>query len=232
MNITEFKREFHQLGEHYRTSDVDRLCRKLIKEKTDVSFLREYVPEHQEYYQVYYQVSLALRNTLDEKFAFIEENQELMHDWWHTDCIMKYLGNALDFDYAYEKAKKYVESSLPYTRRLGYVIFIPRLTKNPNNIEKLCALLKNDEVYHVVMGEAWLISYLAMCDADQTYRYLRDCELDYSIVGKAIQKICDSYVISEEDKKRFKGLRSLKKKDRKSRKMAKDDNEMKKIEEK
>ncbi len=211
MTLQEFELEFEKLGTNYKTKDVDRFCKKLIKEKIDVSFLKEIIPEKQQYYTTYYQVSIALCDTLDEKFAFIEENQELMHDWWHTDCIMKYLGNDLTFDYAYEKAKDYVKSDLPYTRRLGYVIFIPRLTKNPENISKLWGLLKNDEAYHVIMGEAWLISFLAMCDAEQTYNYLKDCNLDYAIIGKAIQKICDSYVVSKEDKEKFKSLRALKK---------------------
>ncbi len=73
------------------------------------------------------------------------------------------------------------------------------------------ALLKDENVYHVVMAEAWLISFLAMCDANATYDYLKQCELKYNIVGKAIQKICDSFVISPADKARFKSLRAERK---------------------
>ncbi len=117
----------------------------------------------------------------------------------------------MNFDYAFNKAKEYVKSELPYVRRLGYVIFIPRLVRDKNNVDKLISLLKNDEEYHVIMGEAWLISFLAMCDIDKTYNYLKKCDLKYNIVGKAIQKICDSYVISDEDKQRFKDLRNERK---------------------
>ncbi len=92
-----------------------------------------------------------------------------------------------------------------------YVLFIPRLVRDASKIEPLFELFKNDEEYHVIMGEAWLISYLAMCDANRTYTYLQNCDLKYNIVGKGIQKICDSYVVSGEDKERFKGLRSSRK---------------------
>ncbi len=59
-----------------------------------------------------------------------------------------------------------------------------------------------------------IVSFLAMCDADRTYTYLQSCDLTYAIVGKAIQKICDSHVVSKENKERFKGLRARRDKGR------------------
>ncbi len=212
MNLSEFKKEFTAfLGTSYRTKDIDNFDKRFIKENTDVSFLRPVLPEHEEYYRTYFQVTIAQLVTKEEKMAFIEDNFDLLHDWWHVDGIVSFLGDSLDFDYALSKAKEYIKSEMPYVRRLGYVLFIPRLVRDAERIEPLFELFKNDDEYHVIMGEAWLISYLAMCDADRTYRYLQNCDLKYSIVGKAIQKICDSYVVSGEDKERFKGLRAARK---------------------
>ncbi len=211
MNIQDFTKEFEKLGPNPKTAIVDKFNNKLIKEKIDISFLKTIIAEHQEYYRTYFQVSISLQETLDDKFNFIEENFNLLHDWWHVDGIPVFLGDSLNFEYAFNKAKKYVKSNLPYVRRLGYVIFIPRLVKEKNNIDKLLSLLKNDNEYHVIMGEAWLISFLAMTDSKKTYNYLKKCDLKYNIVGKAIQKICDSYVISQEDKELFKSLREERK---------------------
>ncbi len=212
MTLTEFEKEFHAaLCTGYKTKDVDNFNKRFIKESTDVSFLRSALPEHEEYYRTYFGVTIAQRKTKEEKMAFIEDNFDLLHDWWHVDSIVSFLGGSLDFDYALTKAKEYIESDLPYVRRLGYVLFIPRLVRDAAKIEPLFALFKNDSEYHVVMGEAWLISYLAMCDADRTYKYLQGCDLKYGIVGKAIQKICDSYVVADDDKERFKGLRASRK---------------------
>ncbi len=94
-------------------------------------------------------------------------------------------------------------------RRLGYVLFIPRLVRDTSRIEPLFGLFRDDPEYHVVMAEAWLISYLAMCAPERTYEYLRDCELSYDIVGRAIQKICDSHVVPDVTKARFKSLREV-----------------------
>lgn len=139
-------------------------------------FLQNEVKNTGKYYYTYYQVSIKSAKTLDEKFEFIENNFDLMNDWWHTDCLMKFLGNDLYFEYAYKKAVKYVESDLPYVRRFGYVMFIPRLTKEKENLDKLFKLLKNEDVHHVVMGEAWLISFLAMTNSNRTYEYLKQCD--------------------------------------------------------
>ncbi len=209
MTIAEFEAAFAALGEHCKTKDLDTFNKRLMKEKTDVSFLRPIVPEKQQYFRTYFQVSLDYLPTIEEKMQFIEANFDLLQDWWHTDTLPQFLGNKLPFDYALEKAQQYVQSARPYVRRWGYVLFIPRLVHDPARIEPLFALFKNDSEYHVVIAQAWLISYLAMCDPDRTWAYLKDCDLHYNIVGKAIQKICDSYVVSDADKERFKALRPL-----------------------
>ncbi len=210
MTLEEFEVEFSKLGSDYKTKDLDRLSKKLIRQGSDVSFLKSLVLEKQQYHRIYFQVSLGLRKDLDDKMKFLEENFSLLQDWWHTDQIPVFLGSTLDFDTAYSKASEYVKSELPFVRRLGYILFIPRLVKTKEQVQKLIPLLKNDTEYYVIMAEAWLISYFAMCAPDLAYGYLRDCDLDYNIVGKAIQKICDSYVVSQEDKERFKSLRSHK----------------------
>ncbi len=213
MNFAEFENKFRAtLGTNYKTKDIDRFNKRFIKENIDVSFLRSALPKHEEYYRTYFQVTIAQLTTKEEKMAFVENNFDLLHDWWHVDGIVSFLGNSIDFDYALGKAKEYINSRLPYVRRLGYVLFIPRLVRDASRIESLFELFKNDNEYHVVMGEAWLLSYLAMCDADRTYIYLQSCDLKYNIVGKAIQKICDSYVVSDKDKERFRNLRPGRKK--------------------
>ncbi len=213
MKLEEFEKEFRNiLGTSYKTKDVDNFNKRFIKEKIDVSFLRPALPEREEYYRTYFQVTIMCLENKEEKMTFIEENFDLLHDWWHVDGIVSFLGDSLDFDYALCKAKAYINSELPYVRRLGYVLFIPRLVRDASRIEPLFELFRNDDEYHVIMGEAWLISYLAMCDADRTYSYLQNCDLKYNIVGKAIQKICDSHVVSPKDKEHFKELRASRKK--------------------
>ena len=66
---------------------------------------------------------------------------------------------------------------------------------------------KDDEEYYVQMAEAWLISYLGIYAPQKTFDYIKGCPLKYNIIGKGIQKICDSFRVSDEWKEKFKSLR-------------------------
>ncbi len=212
MTIAEFDTAWENLGTNLKTKDVDAFNKRLIRDQVDVSFLEPYVRENDgKYFRTFFQVSLHGKKTIEDKLAFIEAHFDLLNDWWHTDILPPFLGDKLSFELALEKARRYTVHPLPYVRRLGYVLFIPRLVRAPERIEPLFDLLHNDDAYHVVMAEAWLISFLGMCAPDRTLAYLKDCDLTYDIVGKAIQKVCDSYVVSKEDKQRFKALRAERK---------------------
>ena len=207
MQLSEFEAEFLKLGSNYKTKDVDKFNRGLIKSNADVSFLRDIILEKQQYHRTYFQVSLAQQNGIEAKFAFIEENFDKLQDWWHVDQLSQFVDQELTFDFAYEKAKEYVQSEMPFARRWGYVLFMPTLVKEDGAAEKLFGLCKDDEEYYVQMAEAWLLSYLAIYEPEKTLAYLEGCPLKYNIAGKAIQKTCDSFRVSNEWKERFKEIR-------------------------
>ena len=146
----------------------------------------------------------------DEYFdvlGYIEDNYLLLNDWWHVDELTQFV-NILDLKYAYNKAKKYVKSKHPFLRRWGYVLFMPRLVKEKESFDLIVSLLKDDDEYYVIMAEAWLISYLAIYHPDRTLDYLKTTDLKYNIVGRAIQKTCDSFRVSKEYKEEIKKIRS------------------------
>lgn len=207
MNYNEFEAEFALLGKGLKTKDIDKFNRGLIKRKEDVSFLKDVVLERQQYHRTYFQVSLGQIEGIENKLVFIEENFDKLNDWWHVDQLSQFVDKELEFELVYEKAKKYIKSENPFARRWGYVIFMPSLVKLEGTAEKLFYLFKDDDEYYVQMAEAWLLSYLGIYEPNKTYEYLEGCPLKYNIVGKAIQKICDSYRVGEEWKMRFKEVR-------------------------
>ena len=207
MTFEKLEELFKQLGPNYKTKDVDRLNKKLIKEKTDVSFLKDICLEHQEYHRTYFQVSLGTLKTIEEQCKFIEDNFLQLNDWWHVDQLTQFL-HKMDLDFAYSKAKEYVKHPHPFARRWGYVLFMPTLVKEEKSFEMIVSLLKDDSEYYVVMAEAWLISYLAIYHPEQTYKFFEETTLDYSIIGRAIQKTCDSFRVSKEYKDKVKLIRN------------------------
>lgn len=197
--------EIRKLPESYKTADIDRLIKKYIKEQADTSLLRSYILKHQELHRIYYFVPLKQMKDVNERMSFIHENL-LFRDWWHTDQLINFVSD-LDFDIAMEYARNYVDSKDPFIRRWGYVLFISKLGRG--HAKELMPLMKNDAEYYVQMAQAWLLAELAVFEAQEVYDWLTTCELNYNITGKAVQKMCDSYRISDEWKERFKGLRTL-----------------------
>lgn len=197
------QKDLDALPEHYKTGDVDRLIRQYVKQKADVSVLRPYILTEQQFHRIYYYVSLDQIKSVDQRMAFIHENL-LFSDWWHTDQIISYVAD-LEFDTVLHYAKDYIHSEDPFIRRWGYVLFISRLCNG--RAAQLLPLMHDDEEYYVQMAEAWLIAELAVYEPETVRNWLSQNDLKYNINGKAIQKICDSFRITDEWKEEFKKLR-------------------------
>ena len=206
MTLHELEELFGNLPPKYVTKDVDNLNKKLIKEKADVSFLKEIVKSNNKYNRTYFQVSLKQLPSYIEQYEFIEKNALLLNDWWHVDQLTQFV-DVPDLDFAYKKASKYINDPHPFLRRWAYVSFMPTLVKEERSFEMIISLLKDDEEYYVQMAEAWLISYLAIYFPDKTLAFLEKTNLKYNIIGKGIQKICDSFRITNEYKQEFKKIR-------------------------
>lgn len=201
----QIQKELDALLQNYKTADVDRLIRKLVKDKADVSVLRPYILDEQQFHRIYYYVSLDQIKDAQERMNFIHNNL-LFSDWWHTDELIRYVVD-LDFDVALRYAQGYIISEDPFIRRWGYVLFISRLCNGRST--EILPLMHNDDHYYVQMAQAWLIAELAVYEPDAVYEWLKQSNLKYNISGKAIQKICDSFRISEDWKCRFKELRPI-----------------------
>lgn len=197
------QKDLNALPVHYKTGDVDRLIRRYVKEQADVSGLRSYILSEQQFHRIYYYVSLDQIKSVDQRMAFIHENL-LLSDWWHTDQIISYVAD-LDFDIALRYAKGYIHAEDPFIRRWGYVLFISKLCKG--HAEELLPLMHDDEHYYVQMAEAWLIAELAVHEPEAVCVWFQKNNLKYNINGKAIQKICDSFRVSDEWKAEYKKLR-------------------------
>ncbi len=197
------QKDIDALGPDYKTADVDRLIRGYVKQRADASPLRPWVLRRQQLHRIYFYVSLKQLETAAERMEFIHSNL-LFSDWWHTDQLIGFVAD-MDFDRALDYAKSYIGDDDPFIRRWGYVLFISRLCKD--RAAELLPLMKNDGHYYVQMAQAWLIAELAVYQPEAVLGWMGKNRLDYSINGKAIQKICDSYRIAAEWKSEFRALR-------------------------
>lgn len=187
----------------YKTADVDRLIHRYVRQRADASALRAHILSQQQFHRIYFYVSLEQIKGANARMEFIHRNL-LFTDWWHTDQLIRYAAK-LDLEAALGYAQEYIRSEDPFVRRWGYVMFISPLGRK--HADRLLPLMKRDEHYYVQMAEAWLLAELAIDEPEAVCQWMANCGLPYSICGKAIQKICDSYRISEAWKERFKALR-------------------------
>lgn len=205
LTIEQVQKDLDALPVNHKTADVDRLIRHYVKQQADASDLRPWILQRQQFHRIYYFVALEQMDSALQRMAFIHENL-LFSDWWHTDQIISYVAD-LDFETALAYAKEYICDDDPFVRRWGYVLFISRLCKG--HAQALLPLMKEDEHYYVQMAQGWLIAELAVHEPETVYDWFWKNDLKYNINGKAIQKICDSYRISDQWKEEFKKLRRL-----------------------
>ena len=200
-------RDIEALPPDYKTKDIDALIRRYVKEQYDMSALRGEILTEQRLHRIYFYTSLKQLKSVYDRAAFIDNNL-LFSDWWHTDQLIRFV-SALDYETARRYSEKYLQSADLFVRRWGYVLWISKLCRDGAHVDELLSLMKNDDAYYVQMAEAWLIAELAIFFPEQVLRWMDgENTLSYSINGKAIQKICDSFRISAENKERFKALRS------------------------
>ena len=204
LTIEQVQQDLNSLGSN-KTADVDRLIRGYVRQKADASALRQHILSQQQFHRIYFYVSLQQIKTAEGRMGFIHENL-LFSDWWHTDQLISYVAG-LDFDTAFAYAKEYIRSEDPFIRRWGYVMFISHL--GHGHAAELLPLLHDDEHYYSQLAQAWLLAELAVFEPEYILRWLSSCSLKYSITGKAIQKICDSFRITAAWKQEFKRLRPM-----------------------
>lgn len=197
------QKDLDALPQPYKTGDVDKLIRCYTRQRADVSALRADILTEQQFQRIYFYVSLNQIKNPDDRLAFIHENL-LFSDWWHTDQLISYVADA-DFDAALGLARGYVRAEDPFVRRWGYVLFISRQCRGKTDL--ILPLTHDDDAYYVQMAEAWLIAELAIFEPEKIYEWFRQNDLKYNINGKAIQKICDSFRISDDWKRNYKNLR-------------------------
>ena len=206
-----YQETLRRLSEYKRlkTADVDVIAKDYLKQHMDVKPLYPYINESGPIFRIYFVVSLKNIKEYDAQMRFIENHFHHLQDWWHVDLLLQLLVKAPSFDYVYDKAKGYVKSDLPFVRRWGYVIFLSGFQKHPEYTKKILQLFHDDDAYYVQMGEAWLLADLAIYNPEEVLSFIAKKPLHYAIIGKGIQKISDSFRISDEIKARAKGLRAL-----------------------
>ena len=216
-----FRQElFAQAEENHRDFNAKLLCSELpviglripflrktakeIAKKDGIGFLEVCGTETYEERLLYGLVAAALPVSYEEFLPFCDHyTEELAENWAHCDVFSSSVkkiikGNERNF---FAHIEKYLHSDHPWAVRMGIVLMLCNyLTEEymAEVIERTDSI--HSEHYYVRMGQAWLLATAWAKDRERMMEYISHHHLDDWTFHKFIQKCCESYRVSAEDK--------------------------------
>lgn len=147
---------------------------------------------------------------LKEKLILVKEFIPNMDSWAITDTFCptlkikpKELEEIWNFILPYTKSKKEFETRFSIIMMLDYYIteeYVDKVIKAIDEIE--------NDAYYVQMAKAWVIAEIGIKFNEKAMRYLKgENKLDKFTYNKALQKMIESYRISDETKILLKNMR-------------------------
>ena len=140
--------------------------------------------------------------TIEETFIKLKEFVPKINSWavCDTTCSsLKITKNHMKEMWKF--LEQYIHSNKEYEIRFALVMYLDYfltdeyIDKIFENIEKIA-----NKEYYVEMAIAWLISCAYVKQKEKTIKYLKKNNLDKFTQNKAIQKICESYRVTENEK--------------------------------
>lgn len=223
-----FRQElFSQAEEEYKNFNAKLLCSELpviglripflrktakeIAKKDGIGFLKVCRRETYEERLLYGLVAAALPVSYEEFLPYCDHyTEEMVENWAHCDVFCSSVKKIIK---GHERAffkyiEKYLQSENPWAVRVGLILMLSNYLTEEYMAE---VIERTDKVhsdhYYVRMGQAWLLATAWAKDRGRMLEYISHQHLDDWTWNKFIQKCCESYRVSAEDKA---FLRSLK----------------------
>ncbi|MBR6689987.1 MAG: DNA alkylation repair protein [Bacilli bacterium] len=194
-----------------RTPELKRIA-KVIARSNYEDFFKDNKHELYEENLVHGLVLGYLKLEFDDLKPLVDEFIPYIDNWAVCDITvanLKVYKKNKTKDIVFNEIKKYISNNNPWINRFGYVLLLEYFIEEKYIEEtfELCSNYKDE--YYVKMAIAWLISMCYIKFKGRTLTFLKKNKLDTWTHNKAIQKIIESYRVSDDDKKM---LRSLKRK--------------------
>ena len=150
--------------------------------------------------------------TLAERFFWLDIFVPKIRNWGICDCCVstyKFMEKHPEESWKY--LQKYLSSGKEYEIRFALVSILDYFIKEEylSSIFAICNGVHH-EGYYVKMAMAWLVSVCYVKFPEETECFLEDNRMDDFTQNKSIQKIRESYRVSQEAKERLKELKRAK----------------------
>lgn len=221
-NYEAFRKELFALGEEGYRQFHEKLLRSalpvigirvpLLRQKAkeiakngDKNFFQYCGKNTYEERLLYGLVASAMPMELEDFLGYCDSYaHEFVENWAHCDVFCASLRKLArkHEKVLFEHAKGYLLSENPWVVRVGLILllnyylteaYLPEVLKVTDDVKS--------EFYYVQMGQAWLLA-TAWAKSPEVVRYysINNCSLSYEVKRKFVQKACESFRVSAEDK--------------------------------
>ncbi|CZE46116.1 DNA alkylation repair protein [Campylobacter geochelonis] len=191
-----------------RTPILRTLAREFVKNSLDEieKFAHTFKPQfHEEAVFLGFVINLA-KFELEKKLNLSEEFVRSISNWAICDCFAVKVKS--DFKIWLNFCEQFANSKHEFEARYYYVMFLKNFINKENLPKFFDTIMANkNEAYYVKMAIAWALCECFIKERDLTYSFLTSRLNEPFILKKSIQKICESYRVSQEDKLELKGLK-------------------------
>ncbi len=154
-------------------------------------------------------VTALAKCDFNEKLEYVERFIPAINNWAVCDIVC---GDMKDVkknrERMYEFIQPYLNSDREYEVRFAVVILMQYFLTDEyiKDVLKIYDGIRHDG-YYVKMAVAWGISLCFIKYRDITLAYMTSCNLDDFTYNKSIQKMIESFRVSDEDKQMLRGMK-------------------------
>ncbi len=154
-------------------------------------------------------VTALAKCDFNEKLEYVERFIPAINNWAVCDVVC---GDMKDVkknrERMYEFIQPYLRSDREYEVRFAVVILMQYFLTDEyiKDVLKIYDGIRHDG-YYVKMAVAWGISLCFIKYRDITLAYMTSCNLDDFTYNKSIQKMIESFRVSDEDKQMLRGMK-------------------------
>ena len=188
-----------------RVPKLREIAREISKKDYD-EFLRNVKDEYYEELALHGLVIGYSKISIEDTFKYLKEFVPKINSWavCDTTCsnlkiTKKYMKEMWDFLEQYINSDKEYEIRFALVMYLNYYLTEEYIDEILKRIDKI-----TNKEYYVQMAIAWLISFAYIKQKEKTEKYIKNNKLDKFTLNKAIQKICESYRVTEQEKEHLK----------------------------
>lgn len=182
------------------------VLRKLAKEiaKEDYKYFMENCPDDYLEHELLQAFVIGYaKDDIETILEYADKFIPKIHDWCVNDAFCQTFSIARkNREHVFEWLWKYIESEKEYDQRVVAVLLMSHFLTD-DYYEKIYPIMDklNNPAYYTKMGVAWCVATAYAKYPEATMAYLKDNKLDDWTYNKSIQKMIESFRVSDEDKK-------------------------------